>query len=697
MDGGSKLSPSPFHAGEQAAQERAGLRDKMEGVGRRVIRDYLPDQHRAFYGLLPFLLVGSVDEAGRPWASLLAGPPGFLSTPDARSLDVAALPLPGDPLSDGLKEGAELGVLGILPASRRRNRLTGTVSALRDDGFSIAVGQSFGNCPQYIQARAVDWQPADTTLLEVARRNRFSSADRRLIAEADTLFIATASGPVEGAARGADVSHRGGKPGFVKVEGADTFVFPDYSGNYHFNTVGNILINPRAGFLFVDFEKGGLLYLTGSAEIVWQDEAVQAFAGAERLIRFHLEEAVAVEGSLPLGFRFEGFSPKLAQTGNWQEAEEIIAANRERNSYLDYEVVDVLPESEAITSFMLRRADGRAPASYEAGQFLPIRLDVPGQDAPVTRTYTLSDAPDGERYRLSIKRDGLASGYLHDHAAKGFRLQAMAPRGRFVLDQTSERPVVLLSAGVGITPMMAMARHLLNEGERTRRFRPTYFIHGSRNGTTQAFDETLRAWARDYGSFRAHIRYSQPGPADRLGETHDSQGHVDIALLQWLLPLDDYDFYLCGPAAFMQGLYDGLVGIGVRETRIHYESFGPATLLKSAAPAVSAPVEGESGEAPVTVRFDTADREVSWAPEKGSLLDLAESAGLAPAYACRSGICGSCATRIIRGSVDYIEEPVGPRGADEVLICCATPRARKAGPDGGETGCGDDVGVVLDL
>jgi len=147
----------------------------------------------------------------------------------------------------------------------------------------------------------------------------------------------------------------------------------------------------------------------------------------------------------------------------------------------------------------------------------------------------------------------------------------------------------------------------------------------------------------------------------------------------------------------MQGLYDGLVGIGVRESRIHYESFGPATLLKSAAPAVSAPAEARSGEAPVTVRFDSADQEVPWAPEKGTLLDLAESAGLSPAYACRSGICGSCATRIICGSVDYIEEPVGPRGADEVLICCATPRTLKAEPGGGETGCGDDVGVVLDL
>ncbi|WP_422369608.1 pyridoxamine 5'-phosphate oxidase family protein [Pelagibius sp.] len=692
MDGGGSLGSSPFHPGEQAAQERLGLRDKMAGVGRRIIRDHLPDQHREFYGLLPFLLVGSVDDAGRPWASLLAGPPGFLSTPDARNLDVAALPLPGDPLTDHLREGAELGVLGIQPATRRRNRLSGTLQSVRDDGFRIAVAQSFGNCPQYIQAREVDWQAAEPAAARVERRSRFSADDRRLIARADTLFIATASGAVEGAARGADVSHRGGKPGFVRIEGDDSFVLPDYSGNYHFNTVGNILVNPKAGFLFLDFERGRLLYLTGAAEIVWEGEAVEAFAGAERLIRFRLEQAVAVRGSLPLSFRFQGFSPKLAQTGDWDTADQIMAAERERDTYLDYEVVDLVPESGTIRSLVLRRADCKAPASYRPGQFLPIRLEIPGQEGPVTRTYTLSGAPDGEYYRLSIKRDGLVSRYLHDHAGVGFRLQAMAPRGRFVLDEESERPVVLLSAGVGITPMMAMAGHLLKEGERTRHFRRTTFIHSARNGEEQAFTGTLRDWARRYDSLTVHVRYSQPGPADRLGETHDSEGRIDIALLKKLLPLDDYDFYLCGPAGFMQGLYDGLMGIGVQAERIHYEAFRPATVIKSVQASSARPAGAESTAEPVTVRFDASDREAVWTPEQGTLLDLAEAAGLSPAHACRSGICGSCATKMKSGSVGYTEEPVGPHEPGEVLICSATPRAPDAAADGD-----GKAGIVLDL
>ena len=202
----------------------------------------------------------------------------------------------------------------------------------------------------------------------------------------------------------------------------------------------------------------------------------------------------------------------------------------------------------------------------------------------------------------------------------------------------------------------------------------------------------MRALADRHDSLTAHIRYSRPTGTDRLGETHDSEGHVDIALLKSLLPFDDYDFYLCGPAAFMQTLYDGLIGLGVREDRIHYESFGPATVLKHDAAPKGRPVNGEPVDGPVVVNFAEADIAVPWSPDKGTLLDLAEDAGLDPAFSCRSGVCGTCATRIKCGAVDYLEEPIGPHEDDEVLLCCATPRS-VAGPQG----CGDDHGIVLEL
>ncbi|MEM7223414.1 MAG: pyridoxamine 5'-phosphate oxidase family protein [Pseudomonadota bacterium] len=692
----SQADESPFHQGELQVQERLGVRDKIGPFARRAVRDHMPDQHREFFAQLPFLLLGTVDEKGRPWASLLPGRPGFATSPDPRTLQVAAASLAGDPLAEALKTGAEVGLLGIELATRRRNRMNGWIESHGAEGFGISVKQSFGNCPQYIQTRAFEILPEidnPTESRPVHRAEGFNERARAMIETADTLFVATAyQENWEAPYHGVDVSHRGGKPGFVRVEDAHSFVFPDFSGNNHFNTIGNILLNPKAGFLFVDFQGGDLLYMTGSAETVWDGEQVRAFAGAERLIRFRAQEVIRVEGSLPLRFSFGDYSPMLDHTGSWQSAAETIAAEKERNAYLPYEIFEVRPESAATTSFYLRRADGKAVARHAPGQFLPIRLKLPGQDEPVARTYTVSEAPNGAHYRLSIKREGgdaLVSTYLHDTATPGFTLEAMAPRGKFVLDDTSERPVVLISAGVGITPMIAMANHIIQEGLRTRVFRRTYFIHGARDVSSLAFADHIQALAAKHDAFSAHIRLSRPSAEDQLGMTHDSEGHIDLALLKSLLPFDDYDFYLCGPQPFMQALYDGLTGMGVQGARIHYESFGPATVLKHDA---QAPAKGETADGPVTVTFAGSQVETTWTPDRGTLLDMAEAAGLTPAFSCRSGICGTCATRLRCGAVDYIEEPSAPRGDDEVLICCATPRSAT-----GEASCGEDQGVVLEL
>ena len=690
---------SPFHRGEQQVQECLGVRDKVDSFARRAVRTYMPDQHREFYAELPFVLLGTVDDQGRPWASLVPGRPGFMNSPDAYTLEVAARPLFGDPLHETLKPGADVGLLGIQLETRRRNRMTGIVHSVGPETFAITVRQTFGNCPQYIQTRAVDVLPEINDVARtrpVIRSDRFDRQSRAAIESADTLFIATAfSEHGNAVSQGADVSHRGGRPGFIRVDDDRTFVFPDFSGNNHFNTVGNIVVNPKAGFLFVDFESGDVVHMTGEAEILWEGDEVQAFAGAERLIRFRASEVVRVENSLPLRFGFGEFSPTLDHTGNWVETAQKVAAEKERNVYLPYEICDIRPESDTISSFYLRRADGKAHAKHEPGQFLPIRLTIPGQDGPAMRTYTLSDAPNAEHYRLSIKREGgdaLVSTYLHDQMKKGDRIEAMAPRGKFVLDGSSDRPVVLISAGVGLTPMIAMTNHMINEGVRTRKFRRIYFVHGARNGRTLAFGDHLRDLADKHDSLSVHLRLSQPDETDRLDDTHDGEGHVDLETLKTLLPFDDYDFYLCGPQKFMQGLYDGLTALGVRGSRIHYESFGPATVLKHDGKPSQVPPIGEPTDGPVHVSFANSQLDAEWSPDKGTLLDLAEAQGLNPAYSCRSGVCGTCATRIRCGMVDYIEEPVAPLGEHEVLICCATPRSSS-----GDATCGEDQGVVLEL
>lgn len=668
---------SPFHPAEQAVQTSLGVRDAIEVFARRAVRDHMPQQHRDFFAMLPFLLVGSVDGQGRPWASMLVGQPGFAASPDPKTLAVTARPLAGDPLTENLQAGADVGILGIELATRRRNRLNGKIAATTGDGFTVAVTQSFGNCPQFIQTRDVVAAPTPG-VGRITRADRFDPATQTLISAADTLFVATAFADGEDhPSRGADVSHRGGKPGFVRVEDDRTFVFPDFAGNNHFNTVGNMVADPRAGYLFVDFANGNLVYMTGRSEIVWDGPEVIAFDGAERLIRFRLDQVIRVEGGLPLRFDFGEASPLLAMTGSWQQAAEAQSIDRDRNAYADYTVVDIRPESETVKSFFLQRADGQPLPAYEAGQFLPIRLTVPGQSTPVTRTYTLSAAPGDATYRLSLKRDGLVSSHFHDAVAIGTTIEAMAPRGNFTLDRTSDRPIVLLSAGVGITPMIAMA------GVAAAGKRRVHFIHAARNGREHAFADHTSALAADHAGFSAHIAYSQPAAADR---THDSAGRIDRALLQRLLPLDDYDVYLCGPAGFMQALNQELRALGIAEDRIRSEAFGPATI--NATPT-NPKLVLESP--PVPVRFAQSGIDATWTAQAGTLLDLAEEAGITPAASCRAGNCGTCAVPIKCGDVSYLGTPAAFHADGEVLLCSAIPRPQTA------TTCGGHTGIVLDL
>ena len=333
---GASHDRSPFHPGEQALQARVGVRDRVERFGRRFIRDFMSDQHRAFFAELPFVVVGALDLRNRPRASVLTGAPGFMSSPDQRTLRVDALPADGDPIGAGLFAGATVGMLGIQPETRRRNRLNGTVVGRDRCSFLVRVQQSFGNCPQYIQARAPVQTPQSVRETRRVRSEsaRLSTAAAALVACADTFFIATAS-PFAGGrdpAEGVDVSHRGGKPGFVRVseeDGRSVLTAPDFAGNQFFNTFGNLLRNPRAGIVFVDFESGHLLSLAGDAEVIWDGPELAQFTGAQRLLRFRVSDGVWIENGVPLRWSAPEWAPQLATTGSWEDvARAKVAASR---------------------------------------------------------------------------------------------------------------------------------------------------------------------------------------------------------------------------------------------------------------------------------------------------------------------------------------------------------------------------------
>ena len=681
----SEVSGSPFHEGEKRVQSRLGVREQAELLGKRFVRNYLPGQHREFYAQLPYLFAGSVDESGRPWASILCGRPGFLSSPDENTLKIQARPIYCDPLIRNLKRGRQLGLLGIEYHSRRRNRATGKISRINDEEIVIHIDQAFGNCPSFIQNRKYELLREIDNVGEAkpcVELTEFNTHARNIISRADCFYIATQYSDTPGDARqGADISHRGGKPGFVKIVDEKTLLFPDFQGNNHFNTLGNIELNPVAGVLFTDFDSGDLLYLTGKAEVIWDSADLKFFEGAQRFVKLTLDEGRLVKQAMPFRWAFKNYSPALEMTGTWQANEENLPGSGSDTRLQDYNVVRVEKESDVIKSFYLVPADGSRIQHYRAGQFLPIEISLPGQAEPLRRTYTISNSPNGEYYRLSIKREparhpgmppGLSSNYFHDQVTTGSTIRALPPQGKFVLDKGSSRSVVLLSGGVGITPLLSMLQQLRDEAEHGGSRRKVWFIHAARNSSVQAFRQYLQDAERKWQELRVVTVYSDPLENDRKGEHYDNEGLVDIDLLKRLLPLDDYEFYYCGPPPFMDGLYKGLKSLNIADQRIHYEFFGPATTpIQDAAPP---PPTGTEDQAGVAVKFEKSGLESVWLPEKGTLLELAEQAGLTPDYGCRSGVCQTCATKVLSGDVAYGETPVVNTAEGEALICSATPR-----------------------
>ncbi len=670
-------SISPWHAGEIELQRKVGVAERMDDIGRRVLRDHLIDQHRAFYPQLPFIVLGSVDAEGNAWATLRAAKPGFLASPDPYTLSVALEREAADPADAGMEDGQPIGMLGIELHTRRRNRLNGTIMRKDLGSFNVRVGQSYGNCPQYIQLRDFDFvrNPSIQTDMAPIHADYLDDRARQMIAAADTAFVASYVDRENGE-RQVDASHRGGKPGFIRVDESGVLTIPDFAGNLFFNTLGNILANGKAGLVFADFETGDLLHLSGDAEVVLDSPEIAAFQGAERLWRFTPRHIVRRPEALALRWssRRDGQSPNSLMTGSWDDAAARIKAQEVASAWRPFRIARIVQESASIRSFHLEPADGLGLLPHAAGQHLPIRVTPQGSDTPVMRTYTLSTAPSDGIYRISVKREGLVSRHLHDTLKKGDLIEARKPAGLFTIDPTEARPAVLLAAGIGVTPILAMLRHVVYEGLRKRRMRPTWLILSARTKEDRAFDREIDDLVSAAGGVVRLVRVLSDVSGAEAGEDYDVRGRIDTALLSKVLPFNDYDFYLCGPPPFMQSLYDGLRGLNIADKRIHAEAFGPASMIRTPDEAadVAQPLP-ESSASPVSVQFLQSAKEARWEPGSGSLLELAEARGLAPEFSCRQGTCGSCRAKFVSGSVTYAKRPEAPVADGEALICCAVP------------------------
>ena len=337
-------------------------------------------------------------------------------------------------------------------------------------------------------------------------------------------------------------------------------------------------------------------------------------------------------------------------------------------------VARINKESESVTSFVLSPIDGQPLPVFQAGQFVVLRLLADPGKPPVLRSYSLSDQPAADHFRISVKNEsnGIGSSFLCNHAREGDRLDVSAPRGSFTL-RPSQNPVVLLSAGVGATPVMSMLHSLAAE----RSQREIWWIYGARNRVEHPFAEESRSLLKQLSRGRGYIVYSRPVSTDRVGADFDAPGHIDAALLEKIGVSRDSDFYLCGPPSFLQNMRDGLRNWGVLAGNVHTEIFGALdAITPGMAQVVHTPhlPQGPPGSGP-PVSFARSGITAAWDSKFGSLLELAEACDVPVRWSCRSGVCHTCMTGLIGGSIVYNPEPLERPAPGNALVCCSQPIA----------------------
>lgn len=300
-------TPSVFHPGERQMHERLGISERLHGLGLRMIRDHMPDQHREFFRMLRTVHLGILDGDGYPSPILRIGKPGFLQSPSEKTLIVSSSPLMGEPDDLDLSPGAKISVLGLQMETRRRNRMNATIAYADSGHLNLSVDQSYGNCPKYVQVRNLTAETAPSGLPAMQYAS-LGNQDQAQIAAADTLILASRAPEMTTDPRaGVDINHRGGMPGFVSVLDANTIEFPDYKGNNFYNSFGNILLDNRVGLQFWEFDTGTILNIKGKAELIERGEAIPPLMG--RSLRVHISGITRSEGAVPLRYEFSKYSP----------------------------------------------------------------------------------------------------------------------------------------------------------------------------------------------------------------------------------------------------------------------------------------------------------------------------------------------------------------------------------------------------
>ncbi len=453
--------------------------------------------------------------------------------------------------------------------------------------------------------------------------------------------------------------------------------------------VGIRMAEPAMAALLVSHHRPGFYFrVLEEGEVGAGDEITKVADGPQRITVANMDALLYLpnpsRGQLERSLRIPALSP------GWQTSLKAIteqpaaeagnpglkASGGPPPAWPDFQplrVAQVDRETANVVSLSLEQTDGAPLPVALPGQFLVLRLRTTPNGPPLLRNYSMSGMPGARTYRVSVKREvnGAASSYLHNHVHVGDILEVSAPRGGFTL-QSGDAPVVLLSAGIGATPVLAMLHSLSSTASR----REVWWIYGARNGAEHPFAKESRGLLQKLRHGRSHIVYSKPDSQDEPGVDYDSVGHVDTPLLDRLGMARDADFYLCGPASFLKQLTAGLKTWNADPTRIHAEVFGPEEpitpgIVRSSRPRAHPP-SGEPGAGP-RISFIRSALTVSWDSRFSSLLELAEACDVPVRWACRTGVCHTCECPLIGGTVQYQPDPLEPPATGNVLICCSRP------------------------
>lgn len=331
--------------------------------------------------------------------------------------------------------------------------------------------------------------------------------------------------------------------------------------------------------------------------------------------------------------------------------------------YRPFTVVQKVFETDQVCSFYLQSPDGKKLPAFKPGQYLTFKADLGEPYGAAIRCYSLSTSPHPDHYRISVKRvpDGAVSNFLHDRIEPGAVLEAKAPRGKFVVQSTGRRPLILVGGGIGVTPLMAMLSAFTTRSPR----RPVFFFFAVRNSREHCFREQVATLAARSPDINVHVCYSAPLAEDGLGQAYHHAGHISMALLRENLPTLDGEYYVCGPAGMMSQLKSDLLAAGVQTERVHMEAFTAASMPKTA--------ERSALAERLFVTFEVSGQTLEWDPKYNSLLELAEASGIEVECSCRSGNCGSCEVAINSGEVAYAIEPGADPDEDACLLCVTTP------------------------